>query len=180
MNLWVAVVIALLLGIAIGVAVISLVQQGRTRKLRDRFGPEYERVVTETGSRPAGEARLIERQHRVERLELRSLAPADWRDIQARFVDDPNGALNRADRLISEVMAAQGYPVRDFEQRAEDISVAHPLIVENYREAHGVAVRNLQGRATTEDLRKAMLHYRTLFEELAGQHEWLETERTRT
>jgi hypothetical protein len=77
-------------------------------------------------------------------------------------------------------MAAQGYPVRDFEQRAEDISVEHPLIVENYREAHGVAVRNVQSRATTEDLRKAMLHYRTLFDELVGQHDWLETERTRT
>lgn len=183
MNL--AVAIALLVGIAIGIAIIYLVQQSRTRKLRERFGPEYERVVSETGNRTAAEAELVQRQKRVEKLNIRALNPNQrvqflegWRDIQARFVDDPSGALAQADRLIGELMAQEGYPMREFEERARDISVDHPAVCENYREGHNIATRNVQGRATTEDLRKAMIHYRTLFEELLGPREFAQ-ERTR-
>ena len=181
-----AVVIALIVGIAIGVVLIYLVQQSRTRKLKGRFGPEYDRVVTETGNRSAAEAKLIHRQRRVDKLHIRPLEANErlhfqegWRDIQTHFVDDPSEALTEADRLIAEVMAAEGYPMREFDERAADISVDHPVVIENYREGHSIATRNVQGRATTEDLRKAMIHYRTLFEELLGQRELAQAERSR-
>lgn len=186
MNVGVAVAIALIVGIAIGVAAIYLVQQSRTKRLKQRFGPEYERVVADTGDRPLAEARLEERRRRVEKLQIRPLTPAerarfqeDWREIQARFVDDPGGAVNRADHLVGDVMTLEGYPMLDFDKRAEDISVDHPVVIENYREGHRVALKHDQGRASTEDLRKAMIHYRTLFEELVGQSEFIGTERTR-
>jgi hypothetical protein len=186
MNIGVAVTIALIVGIAIGVAAIYLVQQRRTQRLRQRFGPEYERVVADTGDRPLAEARLEDRRRRVEKLEIRSLTPAerarfqeDWREAQARFVDDPGGAVNKADHLLGEVMSLEGYPMVDFEKRAEDVSVDHPIVIENYREGHRVALKHGQGKASTEDLRKAMIHYRTLFEELVGQSEFIPAERTR-
>jgi hypothetical protein len=94
-------------------------------------------------------------------------------------VDDPSRALTEADRLVGQVMAAEGYPMREFDERAADISVQHPAVCENYREGHDIATRNVQGRATTEDLRKAMIHYRALFEELVGQHEWAQTGRAK-
>ena len=186
MSVQVAVVIALIVGVAIGVAAIYLVQQARTRRLQERFGPEYGRIMEQTGNRSAAEAKLEGRQRRVAQLHIRSLDPGErgqfldtWRDIQARFVDDPGAALTEADQLIGQVMSAEGYPMREFEERAGDISVDHPLVIENYREGHTIATRNAQGRATTEDLRKAMIHYRTLFEELIGQHALAQTERTR-
>jgi hypothetical protein len=186
MNIGAAVAIALIVGIAIGVAAIYLVQQRRTQRLRQRFGPEYERVVTETGDRPLAEARLEERRRRVEKLQIRSLTPAerarfqeDWRDVQARFVDDPGAAVNKADHLVGEVMSLEGYPMLEFEKRAEDISVDHPVVTENYREGHRLALKHDHGSASTEDLRKAMIHYRTLFEELVGQSEFVPSERTR-
>ncbi|MGB7438079.1 MAG: hypothetical protein WBR26_14065 [Candidatus Acidiferrum sp.] len=129
---------------------------------------------------------MEDRRERVERLKIRSVNPAertgfqeDWRKVQARFVDDPSGALNDADRLIGQVMSAEGYPMNEFEQQAADISVDHPRVVENYREGHKIAINNVQKRATTEELRKAMIHYRTLFEDLVGQPEWAQAERTR-
>lgn len=186
MSMGATVVLALIVGIAIGAIVMVLVQQGRTRRLQQRFGPEYSRVVEETGNRHSAEARLEERQRRVAKLRIRQLDSTErvryqdgWRDIQAHFVDDPSRALNEADRLIGDVMSAEGYPMREFEERAADISVDHPVVIDNYREAHSIAARNVQGRATTEELRKAMIHYRTLFEELLGQRELAPTERTR-
>ena len=144
----------------------------RTELLRDRFGPEYERAVRETGPRRA-EAALLERAKRVERFSLRELTAeerqrfvAEWRSVQTRFVDAPREAVNEADRLVDLLMAARGYPVTDFEQRAADLSVDHSLVVENYRAAHQIAVRHRRGEATTEDLRKAVLYYRSLFEDL--------------
>lgn len=187
MSIGVAVAIALVVGIAVGVALIYALQRSRTRQLKERFGPEYERVVQETGNRSAAEAKLAHRQKRVEKLHIRTLETdertrfqEEWREIQAQFVDDPGRALSEADRLVGEVMAVEGYPMREFEERAGDISVDHPAVCENYREAHSIATRNVQGRATTEDLRKAMIHYRTLFEELVGQHEMAQAERTRS
>ena len=102
-----------------------------------------------------------------------------WRAVQSRFVDDPGGALREADLLIAEVMSVEGYPIQDFEQRAADISVNHPRVIDNYREGHTTALKHSHGRATTEELREAMVHYRSLFDELVGHSEWA-AERTRT
>jgi FtsZ-interacting cell division protein ZipA len=144
----------------------------RTEHLRDRFGPEYERAVRETGPSRA-EATLLERAKRVDKFSLRELTPqesqrfvAEWRTVQTRFVDAPREAVNEADRLVDLLMAARGYPVTEFEQRAADLSVDHPRVVENYRAAHQIALRHRRGEATTEDLRKAVLFYRSLFEDL--------------
>ena len=184
-NTTVIIVIALIVGMVIGAAVIYAIQQGRTKRLKERFGPEYGRMVAETGNRSKAEAMLEHRQKRVKDLHVRPLDVAertrfqeDWREIQGRFVDDPGGALTEADRLLVEVMSVEGYPMQQFEQRAADISVDHPTVIENYREGHQIAVRHSQGHATTEELRKAMIRYRSLFEELVGQTEWV-AERTR-
>ena len=171
--------LALIVGIVIGAAVFYFLQRSRSLRLRQRFGPEYERTVTETGDRWTAERDLERRQRRVERLHIRPLDPAQrahyeeaWRDLQAQFVENPESALAQADRLISEVMTLEGYPVQDFEQRAADVSVEHPRVVENYREGHLIAVRHTQGSASTEELRKAMIHYRALFEDLLHQPEF--------
>jgi hypothetical protein len=159
----------------VAAAAILFWQSTRTRKLRERFGPEYDRTVEQTGARREAEAKLQQRAKRVERLHIRSLEAAErahfeksWREIQARFVDNPHGAVLDADRVVAEVMTAEGYPVLDFEQRAADISVDHPRVVENYREGHRIALLQQQGQASTEDLRKAIIHYRTLFDDLIG------------
>jgi hypothetical protein len=134
--------------------------------------------VKEDGSRRHAEAGLKERTERVESLNIRPLAAGDrarfvdsWSRVQARFVDGPGGAVTEADQLLRDVMSTRGYPVTEFEQRAADISVDHPLVMENYRTAHAIAVRQTQGQANTEDLRQAMIHYRTLFEDLVGEPE---------
>ena len=174
-----ALIIALALIVVTGIAAWLFLRKRRTEKLRSRFGEtEYDRAVKEGGSRRHAEAGLKERTERVGSLNIRPLAPGDrarfvesWRRIQARFVDGPGGAVTEADQLLGDVMSTRGYPVSDFEQRAADISVDHPLVLENYRTAHEIAVRQTQGKANTEDLRQAMIHYRTLFEELVGEPE---------
>ena len=155
------------------VAGIFLLQRRRSEHLRSRFGPEYEHEVEQTGSRSKAEAELARREKRVEKLTIIPLAPAKrdefaqrWTDIQAKFVDEPPRAVAYADALLAEVMSARGYPVGDFEQRAGDISVDHPRVVEHYRAGHEIAVRHERGEASTEELRQAMIHYRALFEEL--------------
>jgi len=147
----------------------------RTARLRRRFGSEYDRTVHQTGDLKRAEAALEARARRVERLHIQSLNEADqrrynsaWRDLQTRFVDDPKSAVTAADRLVGEVMDARGYPVGDVERRVEDISVDHPDVVMNYRAAREIADRHAAGRASTEDLRQAMVHYRALFSELLG------------
>ena len=166
-----ALVVALI--VAIGVAIWLYTQKRKTEELRGRFGPEYDRTVQETGDRQAAERALWERTERVEQLHIRPLEPSErdafanrWRSAQAQFVDDPKGAISQADRLVAEVMQARGYPVGEFEQRAADISVDHPRVVEHYRAAHEIAQRSERGDAATEDLRQAMVHYRALFEDL--------------
>lgn len=151
-------------------------RQRRSKLLRQRFGPEYDRVVQQEGDQRKAEGVLEFRSKRRESFKLRSLERmqrAAFGDrctrVQARFVDDPEGAVTDADLLINEVMAARGYPMSDFEQRAADISVDHPRVVENYRAAHDIAVRHARGEASTEDLRQAMVYYRSLFEELAEE-----------
>jgi len=158
-------------------------QKQKTKKLRSRFGPEYDRALEQTGDRSKAETILTERKKRVERLDLHPLAPTarerfakEWRVCQARFVDDPRGAVKEGDHLVMEVMETRGYPMADFEQRAADISVDHPRVVETYRAAHEIAIREQNGEASTEDLRQAMVYYRTLFEELLGIREPMLTE----
>ncbi len=138
-----------------------------------RFGPEYERALSEHGDRRRAEAVLEKRAERIQHLEIRRLPREQrdlfldrWRATQTKFVDDPRGAVTEADRLVGEVMSARGYPVADFEQQAADLSVEHPMVVENYRAAHEIAVRHERGQASTEDLRQAMVYYRRLFEDL--------------
>ena len=166
-----------------GIAAWLLLRGRRSERLRTQFGgSEYDRAVKEDGSRRHAEAGLKERTARVESLNIRPLAPGDrarfvelWRRAEARFVDGPGGAVTEADQLLSDVMSTRGYPVSDFEQRAADVSVDHPLVLENYRTAHEIALRQSKGQANTEDLRQAMIHYRTLFEELVGEPELAHT-----
>jgi hypothetical protein len=174
--------LALIIGFAVlvvaGIVAWFSLRKRRTEKLRAQFGAEYDRAVKEDGGRRHAEAGLKERTARVESLNIRPLAAGDrarfvesWSRVQARFVDGPGGAVTEADQLLRDVMSTRGYPVSDFEQRAADISVDHPLVMENYRTAHAIAVGQTQGQANTEDLRQAMIHYRTLFDELVGEPE---------
>jgi hypothetical protein len=147
----------------------------RSRTLQSTFGPEYHRAVQEVGDRWKAERILLKRKKHVEQLDIRPLAPGardrftrEWQNCQARFVDDPAGAVREADHVVGEVMGSRGYPVGDFEQRAADISVDHSRVVENYRAAHEIALREQRGQADTEDLRQALVYYKTLFEELLG------------
>jgi len=160
------------------VAAIAFVtsRQRRSVKLRERFGPEYDRVLLQEGDRRKAEGVLEFREKRREKFKIRSLSETDkssfavrWREVQARFVDDPRGAVTVADALVTEVMQARGYPIGEFDQRAADISVDHPIVVENYRAGHGIALRHSSGQASTEDLRQAMVHYRVLFQELLDE-----------
>ena len=148
-------------------------RRSTTAGLRQKFGPEYERAVRQQGSERKAEAKLADRQVRVDKLNIRDLDPMErerfskqWKSVQSRFVDSPRGAVAEADDLLSSLMKARGYPVSDFDQRAADISVDHPRVVENYRSAHEIALRVGKNGASTEDLRTAMIHYRSLFEEL--------------
>jgi hypothetical protein len=140
--------------------------------LRRRFGPEYDRAVQERGPQQA-ETVLLEREKRVREFPIRELAAdererfvTEWRIVQSRFVDDPRAAVAEADLLVDRLMQARGYPTSDFEQQAADISVSHPQVVGNYRAAHQIAVRHRQGQASTEDLRNAIIYYRSLFDDL--------------
>ena len=177
------IIVVIALMIAIGVGVWFYTQKRRTRNLKDRFGPEYDRAVQESDGQGHAEAELQKRERRVEQLDIRPLAVSEreafaerWRSAQAQFVDDPGGAITEADRLVSEVMQARGYPVGDFEQRTADISVDHPRVVANHRAAQEIALRNERGDADTEALRKAMVHYRALFEDLLETGEPATTE----
>ena len=163
---------------AVAVAAWWFLGKRRTEHLRSRFGPEYERLTREAGGQRRAEAELERREKRVEKLEIHPLEPRDrdrflqeWRADQARFVDDPKGAVVEADRLVTEAMKARGYPVTDFEQRVDDVSVDHPHVIQNYRAACEIAERHKRGEASTEDLRKAMVYYRELFDDLLELHE---------
>jgi len=175
----IAIFIAVVVLAVAGIVLLFFTRKRRTERLRTQFGgAEYTRAVKEGGSRRKAEAVLDGRADRVEGLHIRPLAPDDrarfvesWSRVQARFVDGPGSAVTDADQLLGDVMSTRGYPVSDFEQRAADISVDHPLVLENYRAAHRSALRQTSGQASTEDLRQAMIHYRTLFEELVREPE---------
>jgi hypothetical protein len=167
-------IFAVVLIVAVAAIVAWVVmQRQRTQRLRQRFGPEYTRTVDEFGGRTKAEAELAKREQRVARLNITALAPADaarfsqaWNALQSRFIDNPKGVVAEADRLVRELMVKRGYPMGDFERRAADISVDHPGVVTTYRAAQAIAVRDERGEADTEELRKAVVHYRTLFDEL--------------
>jgi hypothetical protein len=168
--------------IAAGVLVIALLalaawrlsqKKKQSARLQQRFGAEYGRTVGELGGRTKGESELKAREARVEELTITPLAPAEaarfslaWNALQGRFIDNPTGVVVQADQLVRELMLKRGYPMGDFERRAADISVDHPAVVENYRAAQAIAVRDKRGEADTEELRKAVVHYRVLFDEM--------------
>jgi hypothetical protein len=168
----------LILAVVLTVVVAAIIawvviQRQRTERLRHRFGPEYTRAVSELGGRTKAEAELTKREQRVARLNITPLAAVDaarfsqaWNALQSRFIDNPKGAVAEADLLVRELMAKRGYPMGDFERRAADISVDHPGVVTTYRAAQAIAARDERGEADTEELRKAVVHYRTLFDEL--------------
>jgi hypothetical protein len=167
------ILIAIVLIVVLGVAAYFQWRRKNTLKLRQRFGSEYERAVVEHGSERKAEARLAARETRVEKLRIRDLGAAqrerfvaDWRSVESRFLDHPKGAVTEADELVSALLQARGYPVSGFEQSAEDVSVNYPRMMEYYRSAHAVAVRPGKAEASTEELRSAMIDYRTLFDEL--------------
>jgi hypothetical protein len=166
-------VIALLIIVLLAVAMWLHFRRRESHTLERHFGPEYRRTVDELGSRPKAEAELKARQKRVEQLEIVPLAPAEadrfsdsWRALQARFVDNPKGVLAEADKLVRELMQKRGYPMGDFERRAADISVHYPTVVDHYRAAHDIALRDERGEVDTEGMRQAVIHYRALFAEL--------------
>ena len=172
-------VILAIVVIALIVAVLVLfMRQRQSQQLQEGFGPEYKRTVEERGGdRREAEAELKARRERREQFEVRPLDPAArdayaerWRGVQGRFVDEPAPAVGEADHLVMEVMRDRGYPVADeFEQRAADVSVDHPQVVEHYRAAHAISIRATGGEAKTEDLRQAMVHFRALFQDLLDE-----------
>ena len=173
MPVWGWIVIAIAVLVVLGVMMWTLASRRKSKRLRERFGPEYNRVTSSAESKRKAEAELSEREARREELEIRPLPEQlraryvqEWKNIQAQFVDEPEGAVARADSLLQEVMRERGYPVEKFEQRTADLSVDHPKVVENYREGHRLATQRAGDGADTEDLRQAMRHYRALFDEL--------------
>jgi hypothetical protein len=173
MDTWIWVVIVAVVVVVVLVAVAIALGRSRRHHLQDRFGPEYDRAVDQADHRRDAERELRDREARHDELELKPLSEASreryanqWRDMQSGFVDRPQVAVSDADRLITDLMRERGYPVDDFDTRSDLISVDHPDGVENYRTAHGIAQRNVEGRTTTEDLRQAVISYRALFEEM--------------
>jgi hypothetical protein len=173
-------------GIIIALAIIAFIllvgivllwwRGRRSAQLKSRFGPEYDRTVHEVGGERKAETVLAEREKRVSHYTIKPLAPEmrdhfteTWKRVQAQFVDDPHYAVTRADDLLGEVMLARGYPVHDFDQASEDLSVDHPEVVQNYRKGHEIALRHSRGEASTEDMRTAMIHYRSLFDDLVNE-----------
>jgi len=166
-------ILAVAVVLAIAVAIWLYMQKQQTNRLRSKFGPEYNRAIRSEGDAKRAEQALEQRQKRVEKLNIRALSANErndfahaWEQEQARFVDEPSTAVSNADRLVQRVMKARGYPVSDFEQRVADVSVDHPVVVQNYRVAHDIAARGQNEKASTEELREAMIHYRALFADL--------------
>jgi hypothetical protein len=167
------IIVAVIAAGIIGYVLYARNQKKHTGELKGRFGPEYDRAVDASGGRKRAEQELTARQKRVEKLDIQPLGETQrkdyaeqWGTIQVSFVDDPTTSLRDADRLVTNVMTARGYPMATWDQRASDVSVDHPEVVANYRAGHDTSQAMEAGKATTEQLRQAMVHYRTLFEDL--------------
>jgi FtsZ-interacting cell division protein ZipA len=167
--------IVIVIAVLVVVGALLYTRRNRSAQLKQKFGSEYDRVVRQHGDPKLAETVLAERERRVSNLKLHTLSEAErdrylhqWTFVQKQFVDDPRGAVNEADRLVTDVMSSRGYPMSEFAQRAEDISVDYPETVSNYRAAHDIVLRHAKGQSTTEDLRRAMVHFRSLFDELLG------------
>jgi len=162
-----------IVGLVVVLVGIGLFVMLRRTRLKKQFGPEYERTVRDTGDIRRAESLLDARARRVRKYEIRALSSDErakftqsWRQLQTRFVDDPARSVEDADRMVSELMTARGYPMADFDRHVEDLSVNYPNVVGHYRDAHAIALRHTEHQASTEDLRQALVHYRTLFDEL--------------
>ncbi|MGH2528118.1 MAG: hypothetical protein ACRDH0_02085 [Actinomycetota bacterium] len=173
MDAWVWILIAVVAVVLVGMAAWAAARRRRTSGLRDQFGPEYERTVGQTDGRREAEAELMERRARREALDIRRLTSAErdrysskWTNVQARFVDQPAASLQEADALVMDLMRERGYPMDDFDQRAADVSVDHPQVVEHYRAAHQISHDTAAKGTSTEDMRQGLVHYRALFEAL--------------
>jgi len=176
--------IAAIVLVIVAIAVVEYLKRRKARSagLRNRFGSEYDRAVLEHGSSRKAETKLADRETRVDALKIRELGATErerfvgeWQRVQSRFVDHPKAAVTEADDLIASLLEARGYPKDTFEQRAADVSVTYPLVMENYRGAHAIAVRPSQAEASTEELRTAMIRYRTIFDELVQAQKPIET-----
>jgi len=172
-TLIIVIVVAVIVIVAIVIVGYQMARKRRTTQLREQYGPEYDRAVDQADSQREAESELRDRAKRHEQFELRSLDSAEredfarrWSDVQSQFVDDPNTAVHNADLLVVEVMSARGYPVDDFDQRADDLSVSHPEVTQRYREARRIAQSNEDGTVDTEDLRQAVTSYRSLVQAL--------------
>ena len=175
-------VIGAIVLILIIIAAVAFARRAQSARLQRRFGPEYDRVAREHGNRAAAERELAQREERVKKFKLAELPPGarerycdEWRQVQAKFVDEPVASIRQADSLIANVMRDRGYPPADFEQRAADLSADHARALQDYRTAHDISVAAASGGANTEDLRQAMVHYRTLFDDLVGTPERTKT-----
>lgn len=175
MNTTYITIIAVVLVLAVvGLSLAPIfIRRKRSEQLKNQFGTEYDQTVQTLGSEKKAHQELEERQKHVEALDLRPLSATErerylteWSAVQSKFVDEPGQAINNADHLIMEVMQLRAYPVSDFEQRAADVSVSYPELVSNYRAARAIALKNEQHQADTEELRQALIYYRSLFEEL--------------
>jgi FtsZ-interacting cell division protein ZipA len=167
------IVIVAVVAVAALVAGWLFAERRRRERLRTRFGPEYERTLRDDGDPSRAESVLEHREKRVGKYQIRPLSAEEsqrfgqaWRQLQARFVDNPSAAVREADALVTELMTLRGYPMTEFDRRAEDLSVDHPTVIQHYRDAHGIAERDARHAASTEDLRQAVVHYRALFEDL--------------
>ena len=175
MSEWSWILIAVLLAVVVVAIAVgwSMGRRSRSARLKERFGPEYDRAVGERGEQRAAEAELLAREKKRKKLDIVALTPearqehaATWATVQTDFVDAPQDSVGRAERLVTRVMRERGYPIDDFDQRAADISVDHADIVDNYRSAHAIYVSQRNGGISTEDARQAFVHYRALFERL--------------
>src|SRR5438093_3123262 len=178
MELWQIALIVLVAIVVVGAVAWMMTQRNRTEHLTQRYGPEYQRTLESTGDKREAERELEAREERVKQYEIKPLSAgqrdrylAKWRETQAEFVDDPSAAIAEADTLVQDVMGERGYPMGDFDQRTADVSVDHPHVVEEYRAAHVIAERHASGGVETEDLRRAMVHYRALFDDLLETEE---------
>jgi hypothetical protein len=173
----VAIIILIIVIVVVLAAIVFGVQMSRRRKLQSTFGPEYDRVVADTGSRADAEKELRERERRHAELELKPLSAesqarysAAWEEVQIEFVDNPERAVTRADDLVTRLIAERGYPTGDYDDQLANLSVEHARTLGHYRDAHEISLRNQRGEASTEDLRQALVHYRALFADLLGTH----------